>query len=208
MPALGGWLFRWRDYTPLPLLALFLAFARREPRMFVAGCCTMVVGEAVRFWCQRYIGGASRTRGYSPGAELVNGGPYSMVRNPLYVANLLLTLGTALLSGRPLFVVAAAAVFLAQYIPIVRWEESRLTAQFGDAYTQYQAAVPRWVPRSRPRPDAPGASAEKPSVGRVIQIERRSLLALVVVVAAFAVRVSLAGVTDPAFGVMAVLGLG
>ena len=108
MTALGAWLFRWRDYTPLPLLVLFLAFAHRDPRMFVAGCCTMVAGEAIRFWCQQYIGGASRTRGASPGAALVSCGPYSMVRNPLYVANLLLTLGTASLSGRPLFVLVAA----------------------------------------------------------------------------------------------------
>jgi protein-S-isoprenylcysteine O-methyltransferase Ste14 len=206
MTALGAWLFRWRDYTPLPLLAVFLVFARRDLRMFVAGCCTMAAGEAVRFWCQRYIGGASRTRGSSPGAELVNGGPYSMVRNPLYVANLMLTLGTALLSGRPLLVLVAAAVFLAQYIPIVRWEESRLTVQFGDAYADYQAAVPRWIPRSGPRPDRAGA--DKPSVGRVIQIERRSLLALVVVVVAFAVRVNLARVVGSGAEVMAVLALG
>ena len=129
-----------------------------------------------------------------------------MVRNPLYVANLMLTLGTALLSGRPLLVLVAAAVFLAQYIPIVRWEESRLTVQFGDAYADYQAAVPRWIPRSGPRPDRAGA--DKPSVGRVIQIERRSLLALVVVVVAFAVRVNLARVVGSGAEVMAVLALG
>jgi protein-S-isoprenylcysteine O-methyltransferase Ste14 len=208
MTALGAWLFRWRDYTPLPLLVLFLAFARRDPGMFLAGCCTMGAGEAIRFWCQRYIGGASRTRGSSPGAALVNGGPYSMVRNPLYVANLLLTLGTALLSGRPLLVLVAGAVFLGQYIPIVRWEESRLTIQFGDAYADYQATVPRWIPRSGPRANASTNPVDKPSFARVLQIERRSLLALVVVVVAFAVRVNIARYASPGPDTMAAFGLG
>jgi protein-S-isoprenylcysteine O-methyltransferase Ste14 len=188
MTRLGGWLFRWRDYTPLPTLALFLAFATRDRRMFLAGCVVMLGGEAIRFWCQRYIGGSSRTRGSSPGAALVSGGPYSMVRNPLYVANLLLTLGTALLSGRPLFVAAAAAVFLTQYIPIVRWEESRLLEQFGDEYAAYRATVPRWIPRSRPRSVA---GHEPPSLTRIVQIERRSLLAVAIVVVGFALRVGL-----------------
>ncbi|MBT3269207.1 isoprenylcysteine carboxylmethyltransferase family protein [Candidatus Poribacteria bacterium] len=204
MTRLGGWLFRWRDYTPLPTLAVFLVFATRAPAMFLAGCCVMTAGEALRFWCQRYIGGSSRTRGSSPGAALVDGGPYSMVRNPLYVANLLLTLGTALLSGHPLLVVIAAALFLGQYIPIVRWEESRLAEQFGAEYAAYRAGVPRWIPRGGPR--APTADYAPPSFGRVVQIERRSLLALAIVVAAFALRIGLSRRFLSADAVLAVVG--
>lgn len=208
MTELGGWLFRWRDYTPLPTLAVFLAFATRDRRMFLAGCVVMLAGEVIRFWCQRYIGGSSRTRGSSPGAALVTGGPYSIVRNPLYVANLLLTLGTALLSGRPAFVAAAGALFLAQYIPIVRWEESRLLAQFGDEYAAYQAAAPRWIPQSGRRAPEGRAPSDPPSFARIVQIERRSLLALAIVVAAFALRVGLHRPYLTRDVMLAVVGLG
>ncbi|MAF09718.1 hypothetical protein CMK11_04635 [Candidatus Poribacteria bacterium] len=206
MTRLGGWLFRWRDYTPLPMLAALLVFATPAPVMFLAGCCVMVAGEAVRFWCQRYIGGSSRTRGSSPGTALVDVGPYSMVRNPLYVANLLLTLGTALLSGRPLLVAVAGGLFLGQYIPIVRWEESRLRQQFGDAYVAYLAATPRWIPRSGPRASA--AEAGRPSFARVLQIERRSLLAIAIVIAAFALRVGPSRVSVSKDAVLAAVALG
>jgi hypothetical protein len=44
----------------------------------------------------------------------------------------------------PLLVIV---VFYAQYIPVVAWEERKLTHIFGDAYAQYKESVPnRWFP--------------------------------------------------------------
>jgi hypothetical protein len=36
------------------------------------------------------------------------------------------------------------------YTFVVRQEEQRLEQQYGRAYRDYMAAVPRWVPRMRP----------------------------------------------------------
>jgi len=38
-------------------------------------------------------------------------------------------------------------VLAVEYHAIVRWEEERLEARFGDEYRAYAARVPRWLPR-------------------------------------------------------------
>ena len=37
-------------------------------------------------------------------------------------------------------------MFALQYGTIVRWEEMRLRATFGQVYDRYKGSVPRWVP--------------------------------------------------------------
>jgi len=181
----GGVLFRWRDYTPLPLLVLFIGFAEPTWVGSVVGVLLVLMGEAIRLTSLRHIGGASRTRGASPGAVLVTSGPFARVRNPLYLGNLGIAVGVGFLSGRGWAVVVAAAAFLLQYIPIVLWEETRLREQFGEAYEHYRSRVPRWVPRL----GALEPSAVPPaSWSETLHTERRTLTAIALVLLLFAVR--------------------
>ena len=86
----------------------------------------------------------------APTRELVVGGLYRYVRNPMYLAVLAAILGQALVLGR-LVLVPYAAVVAAAFVAFVRgYEEPTLAWQFGARYQAYRAAVPGWWPRRHP----------------------------------------------------------
>jgi protein-S-isoprenylcysteine O-methyltransferase Ste14 len=94
----------------------------------------------------------------APTEQLVVGGLYRYVRNPMYVAVVAIIVGQALVFGRPLLLAYAAAVWAAM-AAFVRWyEEPILARQFGAGYDAYRGAVPGWWPRRRSwTPDDDGA---------------------------------------------------
>lgn len=93
-----------------------------------------------RGWCSLYIGGR-KTR------ELVDRGPYSISRNPLYVFSFLAAFGVGAQTGS--LILAATAVVLAVVVfrETVRREETWLLSAFGDAYAAYRVRTPRFWPR-------------------------------------------------------------
>ncbi|NJC42588.1 protein-S-isoprenylcysteine O-methyltransferase Ste14 [Brevundimonas alba] len=95
-----------------------------------------VVGRA---WCSLYIGGRKK-------AEIVDQGPYSISRNPLYVFSFIGSFGMGAQTGSvviaTLFVVISVAVF---YLT-VRQEEGWLSVTFGEVYRAYCARTPRFLP--------------------------------------------------------------
>jgi len=93
-----------------------------------------------RVWCALYIGGRKST-------ELVELGPYSISRNPLYLFSCVGAIGVGLRTGSMalgiLFLLAAIAVML----PVVRVEETVMRRTFAAAFEAYCAKVPRFGPR-------------------------------------------------------------
>jgi protein-S-isoprenylcysteine O-methyltransferase Ste14 len=81
--------------------------------------------------------------------RLVIEGPYRYVRNPLYVTDFALILGTALLAhdGFLFLLTALYAAQLAFQLPL---EERELRWRFGRPYARYCQLVPRFIPRIRP----------------------------------------------------------
>jgi protein-S-isoprenylcysteine O-methyltransferase Ste14 len=98
------------------------------------GIC--IIGRA---WCSLYIGGRKK-------AEIVDRGPYSITRNPLYVFSFMGAFGMGALTGSAtiamMFLLIAVAVFAAT----VRREEAWLSSTFGEVYTAYVARTPRFWP--------------------------------------------------------------
>ena len=83
--------------------------------------------------------------------QLTVGGPYRYVRNPLYLAIVVVVTGQALLLSRPVLLIYAA-VFLAAFAAFVHWyEEPSLARRFGAQYEAYRKQVPAWWPRLRRR---------------------------------------------------------
>ena len=149
--ALGEWLFRQRSWTPIPLILVLALLSFRESRdaiTWVPGLTLLVFGEALRVWGVAVVGKESRTRGGGVG-RLATYGPYMYVRNPLYLGNFLLTLGATFLSELLWLIPVVVALFIAQYVPIVLWEERVLAERFGPQYAAYRQRVPRWLPRWR-----------------------------------------------------------
>jgi protein-S-isoprenylcysteine O-methyltransferase Ste14 len=117
--------------------------------LWLSGAALVLAGEAVRLWAVHHIGVISRTRSDRLG-PLISTGPFSLVRNPLYLGNLALWAGFAV-SARLLWMVPLILVVLGlEYHAIVRWEEHLLTARLGDSYREYAARVPRWLPKFAP----------------------------------------------------------
>lgn len=95
-----------------------------------------------RIWSSTYIGGYKNER-------VIDAGPFSMVRNPLYVFSFLGVLGIGLMTVRLSITVLLVAAFAVYYRQVVRREEVYLRAKFGGAYDEYCRRVPRWLPRVR-----------------------------------------------------------
>lgn len=79
--------------------------------------------------------------------RLVAAGPYAWVRNPIYVAALVVVIGEAwLFFSLPLLVYAgAAALFF--HLFVIGYEEPTLHRRFGKTYDEYLQTVPRWIPQ-------------------------------------------------------------
>ena len=79
--------------------------------------------------------------------ELVQGGPFALVRHPIYSALLGLLLATGLALSTALLTGLAALVYLAGTWWRTAREEALLRAHFGAAYDDYARRVPRLFPR-------------------------------------------------------------
>lgn len=78
-------------------------------------------------------------------SALVTDGPYRVTRNPMYVGMTLLYLGATALANSAWPLVALPIVIALMHFLVIRGEEARLEAQFGDAYRDYCARVRRWI---------------------------------------------------------------
>jgi protein-S-isoprenylcysteine O-methyltransferase Ste14 len=147
---LGGWLFRHRTSLPVPVAIAILAVPAGDdwhsPLIVGGGVVVTLLGELIRFWGVHHIGVISRTRSERLG-PLIESGPFALVRNPLYIGNILLWVGFAL-TARLVWLAPIVLLLLgAEYHAIVRWEESLLESKRGEEYRDYLSRVPRWMPR-------------------------------------------------------------
>ena len=117
--------------------------------MRVLGLVLLLPGLAIIVWC--FIDFIRRGRGtpapYDPPRRLVIEGLYRYVRNPQYIGVILVVISEAIFFGS-LVLVGYAGVLAVGYHLFVRfYEEPTLKRLFGEDYTNYCAAVPRWIPR-------------------------------------------------------------
>jgi protein-S-isoprenylcysteine O-methyltransferase Ste14 len=118
----------------------------------VLGALLIVAGAAVlvHAFGRFVIEGIGTPAPVAPPGQLVVGGLYRYVRNPMYLAVATTIIGQALLLGRPVLL-AYAVLFMAVVAAFVRWyEEPTLAERFGAEYAEYRRAVPAWHPRLQP----------------------------------------------------------
>ena len=158
---LGKFLFRFRSFTPLPLILLtFIFFKPISPSWLwtAVGLAAAFLGEGIRIHCVGYAGsGTSGRESYLKADSLNTSGLYSLTRNPLYWGNGLIFAGLLIVYAQP-WALALFIVFLfLQYHFIVLAEESFLREQYGSAYEDYCRRVSRWLPSFGPYapPDRP-----------------------------------------------------
>lgn len=157
----GGFLFRWRSYTPLLILPLvwlergnfsYPLASHGWDLAFEAACLAIAwLGLLVRAKTIAHVpSGTSGRISRRLRAEALNTeGTYSVVRNPLYVGNYLIVLGLAAMTQCAELVAIVTLVFVLAYTPIVLAEEQFLAERFGREYGDYAARVPCFVPNLR-----------------------------------------------------------
>jgi protein-S-isoprenylcysteine O-methyltransferase Ste14 len=80
------------------------------------------------------------------GHELIRQGPYALVRNPIYLAMLLMLIAIGLDVSRWQALVVAVVVFAAGTAIRIHTEEKLLRAAFGVKFDDYARSVPAFLP--------------------------------------------------------------
>jgi protein-S-isoprenylcysteine O-methyltransferase Ste14 len=111
-----------------------------------AGAALNLVGLLFTVWARVYLGrNWSGVVTIKEDHELITGGPYQMVRHPIYTGLLLAFIGLALARGEwrgILGVLVAAGAFWRK----LRIEERWMLQRFGDKYQTYSQRVPALIP--------------------------------------------------------------
>ena len=138
------------QFALIIVLALFPDSVKEDPRLSIVGTVMLAIGLALLF--AGFMGlGKSLTANPVPNQDgvLVTKGIYSIVRHPIYLGLLGITLGLVVSSG----VWAQIIVWIALAVLLVykmRWEEVLLTAKY-KGYAEYMSKVPAVIPGLKPR---------------------------------------------------------
>lgn len=111
-----------------------------SPLLFFFGLILVAIATVGRLWCSLYISGYKN-------AALIDAGPYSISRNPLYFFSFLGFVGIGLATETVTLALLLAAIFAVGYPLIIAREERYLRAKFGDAFAAYAARTPRFFPK-------------------------------------------------------------
>ncbi len=78
-------------------------------------------------------------------SQLLMSGPFAHSRNPIYLANVVLTVGAGFLLGSRWFLLGAVVLFFLLSELAIKREEKHMEALFGDQWKDYCKAVRRWA---------------------------------------------------------------
>lgn len=118
----------------------YLIWARPTPLTLPVGGAIALVGVLIRAWASGHI---------SKNKVLAVTGPYAHTRNPLYFGSFLIGAGFAIAAHWSLLLVVIGFWILV-YGPTMERERKNIRERFPDAFDQYSANVPAFVPRVTP----------------------------------------------------------
>jgi len=129
--------------TRIALAWIFAAILGVSAREFpgIPGILVCFLGASLRYWASGYLRKDSRP---------AVGGPYSFVRNPLYLGTYLMAIGTSLAIHHIGLLTTITIVFAVIYHFIIIDEEVKLRRIFGAPYVRYCELVPRFFPKPWP----------------------------------------------------------
>ena len=113
----------------------------REEILETLGFALILLGQIIRVSARGYKAEHSQDS-----QTLIQGGPYQVVRNPMYLGIFLIGLGVVLAIFKWWAVLIFTAVFIIRYMLLIYKEEKKLGAIFPDVYQEYCRKVPRILP--------------------------------------------------------------
>jgi len=105
----------------------------------VAGIWAIVAAVLGRFWAILYVGGRKNN-------EVVQSGPYSICRHPLYFSTTIGAIGFGLMLGSLILAVVWGGLAFIVLSQTAKREEKFLRAEFSPDYEEYASRVPQILP--------------------------------------------------------------
>lgn len=121
----------------------------------LSGLPVVIIGELLRIWAVSYAGSETRTTEGVGGSNLITQGPFALLRNPLYLGNIMIYSGIGIMSYAffPYLQLFALCFFTFQYFCIILTEEEYLEISFGEKFIMYKKSVNRFIPKRKKLPD-------------------------------------------------------
>jgi len=148
----GSWEYKLTKVTTrtaaAAVVGIILFFLARREQLelvwFLPGAAVAFLGEALRLWAAGHL---------RKNKQLTTTGPYAHVKNPLYIGTLLITVGFSAMAKSIVIMIAGFVWFFIYYAPYKKKQENeKLVGSFGDAWVQFDRAVPDYLPRFSPYP--------------------------------------------------------
>lgn len=112
-----------------------------EEVLSIVGIACVLLGQIFRLSSRGFKSEQSKN-----GGALVEGGPYSLVRNPMYLGIILIGLGLVMMLFKWWAICVFLVVFSSIYIRLIFQEEKKLVNLFGATFKAYCKKVPAIIP--------------------------------------------------------------
>ncbi len=159
----------------LVFIALFVLIIRflgepmfYNPLMGVLGIILVGIMAWGRTFCMGYL--AERKK-----EMVVNWGPFSLCRNPLYLFSVIGGFGIGLLMQSWLLAFLLSYLIFLVFNWVIRFEEQFLLEKFQIEYLDYYEMTPRWLPRFSNFKDG-----EKAQGGKVLRLQIRTFIEAII----------------------------
>jgi len=139
--------YRGFAYIP-PFSFMAITFYKEWEDDFIVwplGIIIILVGALIRLWATKHIGRRMPWM-KKKGKQLIKTGPYAIVRNPLYIGNIIIATGLSILSELIWIVLLIIMYLFILYHLVALYEEKKLLERWGEEYSTYLSEVPRWIP--------------------------------------------------------------
>lgn len=115
-----------------------------EEVLSVVGLSCVLMGQIIRVSSRGFKSELSKS-----GSALVESGPYSLVRNPMYLGIILIGMGLVMMLFKWWAICLFLAIFSVIYIRLIFQEEKKLKGLFGETFEAYRKKVPAIIPSFR-----------------------------------------------------------
>ena len=146
-------------HIPPPIIvAVFLGLGIWLDRRFHSGFGELVISHrtigiviiaaamVIGLWCAvLYRRAKTSILPHTADNTLMDHGPFSFSRNPIYLAMIVMFVGICLYMNAPLALVLLVPSILALRYYVIAKEEAYLERRFGENYLEYKGRVRRWI---------------------------------------------------------------
>lgn len=165
--------------VPLMSIATVVVVAIiHQKHFFWYGAPVALFGEMIQMWAASQL---------HKDEHFTISGPYSHVRNPMYIGRFFLGLGFFIMTSSPYLIAGYVILFAAYAQARVKREEARLRQIFAPHYQQYCGEIRRWLPRLRAYSGSESRNARWSQV--CANHEQINMIGLLVVLAAVFLRI-------------------